>query len=170
MTLLLDYWKPLAAAIAIAMAASCGAIAEHWRMNAKLSDQAAAFQSDLSTINLAAAKAQNEADEQRQALAKAIQQQSTAQYQEYTNAKSQNDQLRSDLRDAKRRLSVAVSSCGSAAQVPGTPGTGRLDNESGRADIDPRSAERIVAIANRGDDAIRQLSACQAYVKKIVGE
>ncbi|WP_315809465.1 lysis system i-spanin subunit Rz [Pseudomonas sp. C9-3] len=149
---------------------TCGWISNGWRLGQQIEQQQAAFQADLSAINLAAAKAQQEANEQRQALAKAIQQDSATRYQEYTDAQHQNAQLRADLLTAQRRLSVKVSGCSAAAQVPGTAGTGSVGDAEGRADLDPRSAERIVAIANRGDDAIRQLTACQAYVKRILGE
>ncbi|WP_440466862.1 lysis system i-spanin subunit Rz [Pseudomonas sp. YH-1] len=170
MTWLASSWKPLLCALLLFLSAAGGWISNGWRLGQQIEQQRAAFQADLSTINLAAAKAQQEANEQRQALAKAIQQQSAAQYQEYTDAKAQNDQLRADLLTAQRRLSVKVSGCSPAAQVPGTASTGSVGNAGSRADIDPRSAERIVAIANRGDDAIRRLTACQAYVRVISGD
>lgn len=170
MNWLASNWRPLLCALVLFLAAAGGWLANGWRLGQKIEQQRAAFQADLSTINLAAAKVQQEANEQRHALAKAIQQQSAAQYQEYTDAKAQNDQLRTDLRDANRRLSVKVSGCSPAAQVPTAASTGSVGDAGSRADIDPRSAERIVAIANRGDDAIRQLTACQAYVKRILGE
>ena len=163
-------WKPLLCALMLFLAAAGGWLANGWRLGQQIEHQRAAFRADLNTISLATAKAQQEANEQRQALAKAIQQDSATRYQEYTDAKAQNDQLRTDLRDANRRLSVKVSGCSPTTQVPGTAGTGSMGDAEGRADIDPRSAERIVAIANRGDDAIRQLTACQAYVKRILRE
>lgn len=170
MTWLASNWKPLLCTLLLFLAAAGGWISNGWRLGQQIEQQRSAFQADLNMINLAAAKAQQEANEQRQALAKAVQQDSATRYQEYTDAKTQNDQLRTDLRDANRRLSVKVSGCGPAAQVPGTASTGGVGDAGSRADIDPRSAERIVAIANRGDDAIRQLTACQAYVKRILRE
>lgn len=170
MTWLLSYWKPLAVAVAMLCAFAAGWLSNGWRLGRQIEQQQASFQADLSTINLAAAKAKQEANEQRQALAKAIQQDSATRYQEYTDAQHQNAQLRADLLTAQRRLSVKVSGCSPATEVSTTAGTGGVDHAAGRADLDPGSADRIVAIANRGDDAIRQLTACQAYVRKIVGE
>lgn len=170
MTWLLSYWKPLTLVAAMLCTFTAGWISNGWRLGQQIEQQQAAFQADLSTINLAAAKAQQEANEQRQALAKAIQQDSATRYQEYTDAQHQNAQLRADLRDAKRRLSVKVSGCSPASDVSTTTGAGSVDHAVGRADLDPGSADRIVAIANRGDDAIRQLMACQGYVRKILGE
>ncbi|ANI16647.1 lysis protein [Pseudomonas nitroreducens] len=166
----LSYWKPLALVAALLCAFASGWLSNGWRLGQQIEQQQAAFQADLSTINLATAKAQQEANEQRQALAKAVQQDSATRYQEYTDAQHQNAQLRADLLTAQRRLSVRVSGCSAAAEVSTAAGTGGVDHAAGRADLDPGSADRIVAIANRGDDAIRQLTACQGYVKRILGE
>ncbi len=57
-----------------------------------------------------------------------------------------------------------------APKVPAAAGTGSVDHAAGRADLDPGDSAAILGVANRGDDAIRQLTACQAYVKKVVGE
>jgi len=166
----LSYWKPLAVAVAMLCAFAAGWFSNGWRLGQQIEQQQAAFQADLSTINLAAAKAQQDANERRQALAKAVQKDSATRYQEYTDAKHQNAQLRADLLTAQRRLSVKVSGCSPSADMSTTAGTGGVDHATGRADLDPGSADRIIAIANRGDDAIRQLMACQAYVKKVAGE
>ena len=163
-------WKAAGLVLAALLLVAAGWIANGWRLGQQIEQQRAAFQADLSTINLAASKAQQEANEERQTLAKAIQQQSAGQYQEYAHAQAENTQLRSDLLTAQRRLSVRVSGCSAAAQVSTSAGTGGVDHAAGRADLDPGSADRIVAIANRGDDAIRQLMACQGYVKRILGE
>lgn len=166
----ISYWKPVALVVALLCAFAAGWFSNGWRLGQKIEQQQAAFQADLSTINLATAKAQQEANEQRQALAKAVQQDSATRYQEYTDAQHQNAQLRADLLTAQRRLSVKVSGCSPAAEVSTAAGTGGVDHAAGRVDLDPGSADRIVAIANRGDDAIRQLTACQGYVKRILGE
>lgn len=168
--MLISYWKPLALVAALLCAFAAGWLSNGWRLGQQIEQQKAAFQADLSTINLAAAKAQQEANEQRQALAKAIQQDSATRYQEYTDGKAENAQLRADLLTAQRRLSVKVSGCSSSTDVSTASGAGGVDHAAGRADLDPGSADRIVAIANRGDDAIRQLMACQGYVRKILGE
>jgi prophage endopeptidase len=170
MTWLLSYWKLLLCALALFLAAAGGWISNGWRLGQQIEQQQAAFQADLSTINLAAAKAQQDANEQRKALAKAIQQDSATRYQEYTDAQHQNVQLRADLLTAQRRLSVRVSGCSAAAQVPTSAGTGGVDHAAGRADLDPGDSAAILGVANRGDDAIRQLTACQGYVRKILGE
>ncbi|MEG7359915.1 lysis system i-spanin subunit Rz [Pseudomonas citronellolis] len=170
MNWLASNWRPLLCALVLFLAAAGGWLANGWRLGQQIEQQRAAFQADLSTINLAAAKVQQEANEQRQALAKAIQQDSATRYQEYTDAQHQNAQLRADLLAAQRRLSVKVSGCSAAAEVSTTAGSGSVDHAAGRADIDPGDSAAILGVANRGDDAIRKLTACQAYVRKIAGE
>ncbi|MEE4688814.1 lysis system i-spanin subunit Rz [Pseudomonas alliivorans] len=80
--------------------------------------------------------------------------------QELTNAQNTNAQLRAAVATGKRRLSV-IATC-PAVRATASP-TG-VDDDQARADIDPAAAERIVTIANDGDDAIRALSGLQDYI------
>lgn len=79
--------------------------------------------------------------------------------QERERANQSNASLRADVAAGKRRLSVLAASCTAG---PATTGLGHAE---ARAELDPAAAERIVAIANDGDDAIRALSALQDYVR-----
>ncbi|WJR24946.1 lysis system i-spanin subunit Rz [Pseudomonas asiatica] len=80
--------------------------------------------------------------------------------QERERANQTNAGLRADVAAGKRRLSVLATSC--AAGSATAAGVGHAE---ARAELDPAAAERIVAIANDGDDAIRQLNALQEYVR-----
>ncbi len=80
--------------------------------------------------------------------------------QELTNAQNTNAQLRAAVATGKRRLSVKAT----CPAVRGTASPTGMDDDQARADIDPASAERIVTIANDGDDAIRALSGLQDYI------
>ena len=80
--------------------------------------------------------------------------------QERERANQTNASLRADVAAGKRRLSVLATSC--AAGSATAPGLGHAE---ARAELYPAAAERIVAIANDGDDAIRQLNALQDYVR-----
>lgn len=80
--------------------------------------------------------------------------------EERERANQTNAGLRADVAAGKRRLSVLATSC--AVRATGTATS--VDHAEARAEIDPAAAERIVAIANDGDDAIRALSALQDYV------
>ena len=80
--------------------------------------------------------------------------------QERERANQTNASLRADVAAGERRLSILATSC--AAGPATAAGVGHAE---ARAELDPAAAERIVAIANDGDDAIRQLNALQDYVR-----
>ncbi|MDM9555606.1 lysis system i-spanin subunit Rz [Pseudomonas asiatica] len=80
--------------------------------------------------------------------------------QERERANQTNASLRADVAAGNRRLSVLATSC--AAGPATAVGVGHAE---ARAELDPAAAERIVRIANDGDDAIRQLNALQDYVR-----
>lgn len=82
--------------------------------------------------------------------------------QERQRANQTNADLRAAVAAGKRRLSVPVTSC---ATVRAASATTSLDDDQARGELDPAAAERIVRIANDGDDAIRQLNALQDYVR-----
>lgn len=81
--------------------------------------------------------------------------------QERERANQTNASLRADVAAGKRRLSVLATSC--SARPATAAGVGHAE---ARAELDPAAAERIVRIANDGDDAIRQLTALQEWVGK----
>lgn len=85
---------------------------------------------------------------------------------EHTQERERANQTNADLRAAvaagQRRLSVLATSCTSVRA--GTAASG-MDHAEARAELDATAAERIVRIANDGDDAIRQLNALQDYVR-----
>ena len=82
--------------------------------------------------------------------------------QERERANQTNASLRADVAAGQRRLSVLATSCAAA----GSAAASGLGHAEARAELDPAAAERIVAIANDGDDAIRQLTALQDWVSK----
>lgn len=81
--------------------------------------------------------------------------------QERERANHTNASLCADVAAGKRRLSVLTSSLLAAGSASATG----LGNAKTRAELDAAAAERIVRIANDGDDAIRQLTALQDYVR-----
>lgn len=84
---------------------------------------------------------------------------------EHTQERERANQTNADLRAAvaagQRRLSVLATSC----RATGSATASGLGHAEARAELDPTVAERIVRIANDGDDAIRQLTALQDYVR-----
>lgn len=67
-------------------------------------------------------------------------------------AENENDSLRQRIRSNALRLSVPVA-CNATAD------TGNA-SEGTRAELDAKTADDLVAIANDGDDAIRDLNLC----------
>lgn len=81
--------------------------------------------------------------------------------QERERANQTNASLRADVAAGQRRLSVLATSC----TATGSATAAGVGHAEARAELDPAAAERIVRIANDGDDAIRQLNALQDYVR-----
>lgn len=69
-----------------------------------------------------------------------------------SDAQAQIDRLRGDVRSGARRLSVVTAGL---SACPGATAAARSGAET-RADIDPATADALVAIAADGDNAIRQ--------------
>lgn len=80
--------------------------------------------------------------------------------QERERANQTNADLRARVAAGDQRLSV-LAKC---PVVRATSTTASLDHTEARAELDPAAAERIVRVANDGDDAIRALSALQEWV------
>lgn len=80
-----------------------------------------------------------------------------------TDAQAQNKDLLARVGTGAQRLSVPAR----CPAVRATTGPASLDHAEARADIDPASAQRIVAITNDGDEAIIALNALQDYVTTV---
>jgi len=85
-------------------------------------------------------------------------------YQEYQNAQKTITQLRIDVADGKRRLSVRVKRPVCTAQ---NSKASALDDGTTRADIDGQDAQDLIGIVIEGDQAIRQLNALQDWAEII---
>ncbi|MBT2375750.1 lysis system i-spanin subunit Rz [Pseudomonas fluorescens] len=142
---------------------------QDWRMGKQLVEQAAQFQTDLSTIsNAATAQARAEQDKRlstEQALAIADQQHT----KELSDAQREQARLRDRLATADVRLSVvlAATDATSSCSVPTTTATGRVVHGTTRAELDPAYAQRIIGITDAGDQGLIALRACQAYAKEV---
>lgn len=88
-------------------------------------------------------------------------------HDEKANAERIESALRKRVRDGEQRLSVILKT---KTRVCETTNTASVDNGTQRAELDEAFAERIVTIANDGDAAIRQLTACQSYISSNMGQ
>lgn len=100
------------------------------------------------------------ANESRKNTQRLLTQLDTEHTQERERANQTNANLRAAVAAGEHRLSV-LAKC----PAGGSTGAGSLDHDQARAELDPAAAERIVRITNDGDDAIRQLTALQDYVR-----
>lgn len=80
-----------------------------------------------------------------------------------TDAQAQNKALLARVGTGAQRLSVPAK----CPVVRASTGPGRVDDAEARAELDPAAGQRIVAIANDGDEAIIALSALQDYVTTV---
>ena len=90
------------------------------------------------------------------------------QYEELASGKIKIDQLISDLSATRKRLSIATASCKtSSSKLSGSTKSSSMDYDPTRAYLDSGDAANIIRITRRGDEAIRQLTACQQYIKAV---
>ena len=74
-------------------------------------------------------------------------------------AKVKEDKLRTDIASGERKLFIPVKSpeCAVSATADSPAPSG---NTEARAELDPRTAQSLIDLTSRGDQAIRQLNAC----------
>lgn len=77
-----------------------------------------------------------------------------------TDAQAKNKALLARVGTSAQRLSVPAK----CPVVRASPGTGSVDDAEARAELDPAAGQRIVGIANDGDEAIIALNGLIDYV------
>lgn len=100
------------------------------------------------------------ANASRRATQKLLTQLDTDNTKVLTDAQSQNKALLARVGTGTQRLSVPAK----CPVVRASPGPGRVDDAEARAELDPAAGQRIVAIANDGDEAIIALNGLIDYV------
>lgn len=133
-----------------------------WRLDhvSNSLDRAKAVISDqVDTINTLEAAAQSRRNTQ-----KLLAQLDTEHTKALTDAQARNAATLAAVGTGAQRLSVPAR-C-PAAPVRTTTSTTRVDDAAERAELDPASAQRIVATATDGDAAIIALTGLQDYVNR----
>lgn len=143
---------------------------QEWRYQEIIASQKSYYEQRIAEVNRVANAKLIILQAERQQLEQHLSQIEAEQYQELQNAKSKNEQLISDLANERRRLSVKTTNdcTASSSGLSKTSKASSMDNGATRAYIDPGDAAAIIRITDRGDKAIRQLIACQAYIKEVV--
>lgn len=80
-----------------------------------------------------------------------------------TDAQTVNNQLRTAVATGAHRLSVKAT----CPAVRNTSATAGLGDAEARAELDPEAGQRIVAIANDGDEGLIALRAAQDYINTV---
>lgn len=141
---------------------------QEWRWSNELATHVASYKKQLAEIDRVSNAKLVAQQTKRVELEERLAQINAVNYQELTNAQQANYKLINDLANARERLSIAVTRCTAdrGGLSKATQGGG-VDNETTRADIDPRHAAAIITITDRGDEAIRRLNACQDYIEEL---
>lgn len=139
----------------IALVACAVAILFGWQHIGRQADQLATANEQVTTLTNAA--------ESRRNTQRLLADLDTEHTKALTDAQAINNQLRADVAAGARRLSFKAT----CPAVRATAGAGRMDDAEARAELDPASAERIVATANDGDAAIIALNGLQDYVRTV---
>ena len=84
--------------------------------------------------------------------------------EELTYAQKENADLQRRLAAGADRVYVRVANC---AGLPGAATTAGGTHAAATAELDPAVAADLAGIANDGDDAIRQLTALQEWVREV---
>lgn len=165
-------WLLPALALVLGLALG-GRLAWSWQANAygkALAAQAEAYSTDREQAATAVINWQGEQQDARRALEDRLQANDETHYKELRDAQSNQARLRDRLATADLRLSVLLNApaSGGSCGVSTTAGAGGMDHGAARAELDPATAQRIVAIIGDGDQGLIALAACQDYVKGVV--
>lgn len=126
----------------LALAFMAGWLVNGWRLQSHISQMQA---QQAEAIQLARLKEQTLQEEIDHLL--------DVYQEEKQHADTEIARLRADVNAGRLRLSVP-------AKCPGTGAATGAASEEARAELDPETADALVAIAAEGDDAIRELNLC----------
>ncbi|WP_256664706.1 MULTISPECIES: lysis protein [unclassified Pseudomonas] len=161
----------VAAVVLLAVGAGIGWSLNGWRLSgqvaeakAETANERSARQTDLTAISNAAAQQVREALAKQQEAHQAVSELDRKHTEEMKNALDENDRLRGDVADGRRRLRLQASCPASGGNVPIATGTAGLgDGAAPRLDD---SAERDYWRLRDGIAIARnQIAALQSYIK-----
>jgi cobalamin biosynthesis Mg chelatase CobN len=122
---------------------------------------------EITRQQLEIAKLNAEARQKEQILVSAIQTQATKLQKANQDAKLAKQKRDSDIDSGALRLRIPVKAtyCPVQTTTDTAPASGDSDQE--RAELDAETAKSLVTITDDGDEAIRQLTACQQAYESI---
>lgn len=147
------------------IAAALGAGAAYWlqglRWEADVSQLKQAWAEEKRALAEAAQAELQKRVTESQALALRIEDLDRQHARELRDAELEKNRLAAAVRAGERRLFIGADCPGG---LPADPGAAGLGDGARRARLDPDAAARLIALTERGDRAIRQLTACQAFI------
>jgi hypothetical protein len=160
--------RGLIAALVLGLALGAWA-AWAWQANhygKQLAEQADAYGRDREQAAVAVIDWQESQQVERRALEDRLQANDQTHYKELRDAQTSQARLRDQLATADVRLSVLLAAVPSGrGGVSTATGADSVVHGGARAELDPATSQRIVAIAGDGDQGLIALAACQAYVR-----
>jgi prophage endopeptidase len=163
----------VAVVVLLAVGVGIGWSLNGWRLSGQVADAKAetanersAHQADLAAISNAAAQQVREALAKQQEAQQAVSELDRKHTEEMKNALDENDRLRGDVADGRRRLRLQASCPASSGNVPNATGTAGLgDGAAPRLDD---AAERDYWRLRDGIATTRsQVAALQQYVREV---
>jgi polyphosphate kinase 2 (PPK2 family) len=142
---------------------------QDWRYGQQLAEQTGLHKKDLFAISNAAADQMRTAQDHRLALEQRLSISEQTHYKELSDAQTNQARLSDRLATADLRLSVLLDATDAASgnAVSAATPTGGVVHEAARAQLDPAHAQRVIGIADAGDQGLIALAACQAYAKEV---
>jgi len=115
-------------------------------------DEEARQQTEVARLNIEARETEQRMAEVAQTYAKTLRKANDV-------ARIKETKLRTDLASGERKLFIPVKAPECPVQAAGDASAPSGDTEA-RAELDGRTAQALVDLTSRGDQAIRQLNAC----------
>jgi cobalamin biosynthesis Mg chelatase CobN len=122
---------------------------------------------EVTRQQLEIAKLNAEARQKEQILVSAIQTQATKLQKANQDAKLVQQKRNADIDSGALRLRIPVKATYCPVQTPTDTAPASGDSGQERAELDAETARSLVSITDSGDEAIRQLTACQQAYESI---
>ena len=122
---------------------------------------------EVTRQQLEIAKLNAEARQKEQILVSAIQTQATKLQKANQDAKLVQQKRNADIDSGALRLRLPVKAANCPIHTPTDTAPAPRDSGEERAELDAETARSLVSITDSGDEAIRQLTACQQAYESI---
>ncbi|AXA66766.1 lysis protein [Pseudomonas oryzihabitans] len=175
MNVLFEQYRTTVLAVAVvvllAVGAGIGWSLNGWRLSgqvaeakAETANERSAHQTDLTAISNAAAQQVREALAKQQEAQQAVAALDRKHTEEMQNAKYENDRLRGDVADGRRRLQLKASCSADSRNLPNATGAASLDDGAGPR-LDGAAERDYWRLRNGIATALNQIAALQSYIK-----